>query len=109
MPSRFRLSRANLHELEKCCQPAQDAQRGWCRELRARISDRQFVRLILAKLLHRLEAVVGVDLQRRGSAGFGTKWNAGLPEKLVSESLNSAVECGIVPSGDADGERLADR
>ena len=62
---------SDLHELKKSLQPAQDAQRGRRRELRAGIGDGQFVRFILIELLYGLAAMVGVNLQSRRGARLG--------------------------------------
>ena len=98
-----------MHQLEKCLQPAQDAQCSGRRDLCARIGDGQFVGFILVKFLHRLQTLVGMNLQSRRSARFRPKRNSGLPGKLVHEPLDCAIERGIMPSSNDNRERLIDR
>ena len=58
--------RNNLHELKKCLQTAQDAERCRGRELRARVGDSQFVGFVFAEFLDSLATFVGMNLQCGG-------------------------------------------
>ncbi len=92
--------RVDLDQLEKCLQAAQNAESRWRGELRSGIGDGQFIRFILAEFLHGLESMVGVYLECGRSIGFGAERNSGLPRKLLFESLDCAVERGIVAASD---------
>ena len=85
-----------MHELQKCLQAAQHAERRRRRQLRARIGDGQFVGFILAEFLHGLAAVVRMNLERWGGAGLGAERNSSLPGKLRYEPLDFAVQRCIV-------------
>ena len=52
---------SDADQLQKCLQAMQGPERSGRSQLRARISDRQLVRLILAKLLNSLKAAVCVN------------------------------------------------
>src|SRR6266567_797588 len=94
----------DLYELKKCLQSAQDAKRRRRGELSAGIGDGQFVGFVFTELLHGLAAVVGVDLQRWRGARHGTERDSSLARKLYLESLDFAVERGVVSAADYNRE-----
>ena len=61
----------DFDELKKSLQAAHHAECGRRREHRARVRDGEFVGFILAKFLHGLTAMVGVDLQRGAEPALG--------------------------------------